>query len=115
MTIARDDPAGKDRAISFGLGGLATAGIGAAVAEPTRSSDSSVDSLRGYFFGFTTCLAAVAFFFCCVAVLAFACFCAACFCVDFGDLSPMRFGSHIGVENASLNLLEPSFSRGAKL
>ena len=44
---------------------------------------------RSYFFPFTTCFAAAALFFFCVPALAFACFCAACLFVDFGDLSPI--------------------------
>jgi hypothetical protein len=42
-----------------------------------------------YFLVFATCLAVAAFFFCWFAVAAFTCFCAACLCVAFGDLSPM--------------------------
>jgi hypothetical protein len=42
-----------------------------------------------YFLGFAACFAAtIARPFCFVAA-ALACFCAACFCVDFGDLSPI--------------------------
>jgi hypothetical protein len=41
-----------------------------------------------YYLGFGTCLALGALFFF-FAALAFACFCAACLCVAFGDLSPM--------------------------
>jgi hypothetical protein len=47
-----------------------------------------------YFLGFAACFAATnALPFCFVAA-AFACFCAACFCVDFGDLSPIRLNYH---------------------
>ena len=42
-----------------------------------------------YFFAFTACFAAVALFLFCLLALAFACFCAACLFVDFGDLSPI--------------------------
>jgi hypothetical protein len=42
-----------------------------------------------YFSVFATCLAVAAFFFFWFAVAAFTCFCAACLCVAFGDLSPM--------------------------
>jgi len=42
-----------------------------------------------YFLVFGTCLALVALFFSCLAVSAFTCFCTACLCVAFGDLSPM--------------------------
>jgi hypothetical protein len=47
-----------------------------------------------YFLGFAACFAATnALPFCFVAA-AFACFCAACFCVDFGDLSPICLNYH---------------------
>jgi hypothetical protein len=47
-----------------------------------------------YFFGFAACFAAaIARPFCLVAA-AFACFCAACFCVAFGDLSPISLSYH---------------------
>ena len=48
-----------------------------------------------YFLPLTTvCLAAAALFFCCVLALFFACFCAACLFVAFGDLSPIGTDSH---------------------
>jgi hypothetical protein len=47
-----------------------------------------------YFFGFAACFAAaIARPFCFVAA-AFACFCAACFWVAFGDLSPISLSYH---------------------
>jgi hypothetical protein len=47
-----------------------------------------------YFLGFAACFAAtIARPFCFVAA-ALACFCAACFCVDFGDLSPICLNYH---------------------
>ena len=47
-----------------------------------------------YFLGFAACFAATnARPFCFVAA-ALACFCAACFCVDFGDLSPICLNYH---------------------
>ena len=42
-----------------------------------------------YFFVFETCLALAALFFSCLPASAFICFCTACLCVAFGDLSPM--------------------------
>ena len=43
--------------------------------------------MRLYYLGFGTCFELEELFF--FAALAFACFCAACLCVAFGDLSPM--------------------------
>jgi len=43
-----------------------------------------------YFLPLATCFAAFALFFFCVLELDFACFCAACLFVAFGDLSPIR-------------------------
>jgi len=55
-----------------------------------------------YFLGFAACFAATdALLFCFVAA-AFACFCAACFCVDFGDLSPICLNYPLGLADASL-------------
>src|SRR6266436_7203194 len=55
-----------------------------------------------YFLGFAACFAAtIARLFCFVAA-ALACFCAACFCVDFGDLSPICLNYHLGLSEASL-------------
>ena len=42
-----------------------------------------------YFLAFGACLALAALFFFCLAASAFTCFCAACFCAAFGDLSPI--------------------------
>jgi len=44
---------------------------------------------RSYYLGFGTCFALAALFFFWFAALAFTCFCAACLCAAFGDLSPM--------------------------
>jgi hypothetical protein len=45
-------------------------------------------SARRYFLP-ATCFAAAACFFLSAAALALTCFCAACLCTDFGDLSPI--------------------------
>jgi hypothetical protein len=42
-----------------------------------------------YFLAFGACMALAALFFFCLAASAFSCFCAACFCAAFGDLSPI--------------------------
>lgn len=44
-----------------------------------------------------SCFAAVASSFFCAAALALTCFCAACFCTDFGDLSPIMVLIGLGV------------------
>ena len=49
----------------------------------TRSKPSVAISYR------TTCFAAAACFFFSASALALTCFCAACLCADFGDLSPI--------------------------
>src|ERR1700757_311885 len=43
-----------------------------------------------YFFVFATCLALAASFFLWLSTSAFACFCAACLSLAFGDLSPIN-------------------------
>jgi hypothetical protein len=54
-----------------------------------KRSGLPIPAVPAYFFGFTTCLAALLSFFCLAAVSAFACFCAACLFLVFGDLSPI--------------------------
>src|SRR5438132_11314226 len=55
-----------------------------------------------YFLGFAACFApTMARPFCFVAA-ALACFCAACFCVDFGDLSPIWLITTLVLSDASL-------------
>jgi hypothetical protein len=54
-----------------------------------KLSGLPIPAAPAYFFGFTTCLAALLSFFCLAAVSAFACFCAACLFLVFGDLSPI--------------------------
>ncbi len=57
------------------------------------------DWRAGYRFGFTTDFAALLSFFCLAEALAFACFCAACLFLVFGDLSPMSVLSQNSAES----------------